>query len=221
MTDDALVTEDRPIAIGVVLAGGASTRMGADKASLVVDGEPLGARAARCLGAVCRRVVIASGDGRRLGSLRWPQVADAVGDVGPLGGVLAALELADSGDDVVAVVAVDLPHADASLLVALEVQLRRRGASVVAPRHAGTLQPLHSVWRARTADGLRGYLERGGRSVRGGFDQLDGVAVDVDHLDPAGRFAFNLNRPEDLAALRGSGSRESRPDLSGQGPEVE
>ncbi|MBW3663626.1 MAG: molybdenum cofactor guanylyltransferase [Actinobacteria bacterium] len=211
------MTNDRPIPIGVVLAGGASRRMGSDKASLWLDGELLVVRVARRVASACARVVIASGDGQRLGSLPWTQIADAVDDVGPLGGVLAALELAGSDHDLVAVVAVDLPHADPDVLATLGSELRRRGAAVVAPRHRGRIQPLHAVWRAAARGALRRYLDGGGRSVHGAFDELEGVAVDVDHLDPAGRFTLNLNRPEDLAALGGSVSGQPRPDPPGQG----
>lgn len=191
--------------------------MGSDKASLWLDGEMLVVRVARRVARACARVVVASGDGRRLGSLPWNQIADAVDDVGPLGGVLAGLELAEPDQDLVAVVAVDLPNADPEVLAALGLELRRRRAAVAAPRHAARIQPLHSVWRVDAREALQSYLDGGGRSVHGAFDQLEGVPVDVDHLDPAGRFALNLNRPEDLAALGGAVSREPRPDPPGQG----
>ena len=42
---------------GVLLTGGASRRMGTDKARLVVNGETLAARSARVLTAVCDPVV--------------------------------------------------------------------------------------------------------------------------------------------------------------------
>jgi molybdopterin-guanine dinucleotide biosynthesis protein A len=70
---------------GLMLAGGRSRRMGVDKASFVFDGQRLGTRVARVLGAVCDEILVASGDGERLAWLGLPQVADAEPDRGPLG----------------------------------------------------------------------------------------------------------------------------------------
>ena len=79
---------------GVVLAGGASRRMGRDKALMELDGEPLVARAVRLLSGVCSDVAVASGDGRRLdgAGLGVRQVADVVPDAGPVAGIAAGLE---------------------------------------------------------------------------------------------------------------------------------
>ncbi|HWD09331.1 MAG TPA: molybdenum cofactor guanylyltransferase, partial [Actinomycetota bacterium] len=101
---------------GVILAGGGSRRMGRDKAVLVYEGEPLVVRVARRLASVCDDVVVASGDGARLGDLGpgLAQVADALAGAGPLAGIVAGLEAARQA--LVAVVAVDMPDLDTALL---------------------------------------------------------------------------------------------------------
>lgn len=179
---------------GVVLAGGRSTRMGRDKALLEVDGIALVDRAAATLRQVCGEVLIASGDGARLG--RPGEIADALPDAGPLGGLLAALEAA--AHPLVAVLAVDMPHASAAVLEALAATLD--GADAAVPVVDGRAHPLHAVYATRALAALRAYLERGGRSVMGFLDLIDaracGSAVWAE-ADREGRFATNLNQPGD------------------------
>lgn len=183
----------------VVLAGGASRRMGADKASLDWHGRPLVDHVTARIAPACTRVLIASGDGRRLG--RPGEIADAVTDAGPLGGLLAAMEAADTS--LLAVVAVDLPHADAGVLFALAAAIGEADAAV--PLVEGRLQPLHAVYRTACAGPLRGYLDAGGRAVMGFLDRLSVAEADPEvwsAADPSGRFAVNLNAPEDVARER-------------------
>ncbi|HET9225447.1 MAG TPA: NTP transferase domain-containing protein, partial [Thermoanaerobaculia bacterium] len=74
-----------PRTIGVVLAGGASSRMGRDKALLEIEGETLVSSAARRLGEVCEEVIVADrGRGLLPGS-----VPDGPGQ-GPAAGILGA-----------------------------------------------------------------------------------------------------------------------------------
>src|ERR671916_2240113 len=92
----------RAVLSGLVLAGGRSRRMGADKAILHVDCERLIDRTVRILQSCCAEVLVASGDGRRLSGLEVSQIADAMADTGPLGGLVAGLQVA--AHDLVAVV---------------------------------------------------------------------------------------------------------------------
>lgn len=178
----------------MVPAGGRSTRMGADKALLPVDGVALVDRVAAVLREVCDEVLIASGDGMRLA--RPGEIADAVPDAGPLGGLLAAMEAA--AHPLLAVVAVDMPHANAAVLKALAEALGEADAAL--PVVEGRAHPLHAVYATRTAARLRAYLEDGGRSVMGFLASLkvrDCGPEIWGEADPGGRFAINLNRPGD------------------------
>jgi molybdopterin-guanine dinucleotide biosynthesis protein A len=182
---------------GVVLAGGASRRMGRDKALIDFEGEPLAVRVARRLAEACDDVVVASGDGRRLAWLGLPQVADVVPGAGPLAGIVAGLESARL--PLVAVVAVDMPYVHAGVLLALAGAWA--GEPAMVPLIAGRLEPLHAVYSAAAAGELRSRLEAGQRSVHEALRAL-GVRVvpgaDLAGEDPGCRFALSLNRPEDL-----------------------
>jgi molybdopterin-guanine dinucleotide biosynthesis protein A len=171
--------------------------MGGDKATVRFEGERLAERASRLLRQVCGDVVVASGDGRRLGWLGLPQVADPIPDAGPLAGIVAGLEAART--DLVAVVAVDMPFASPGVLRLLAERIGDRPAAV--PLTLEGTQPLHAVYARAAAPTLRAALEAGERSVRRAVDALGALVVEPGEwraVDPTGRFAWNVNRPEDL-----------------------
>jgi molybdenum cofactor guanylyltransferase len=182
---------------GLLLAGGRSTRMGTDKATLTIAGVSLAERVAAVLTSCCESVLVASGDGRRLAWLGLPQVADVTPDAGPLAGIVAGLEAAETA--LVAVCAVDLPEASAAVLRALEAVWS--GEPCVVPEVDGRLQPLHAVWSRAAAPALRAELDDGHRSVLRAVAHLGGRVAGPPVWAPAdatGRFARNVNRPEDL-----------------------
>lgn len=188
-----------PALTGAVLAGGRSRRMGQDKALLVVDSEPLVVRVARRLEAVCDRVVIA-GDSHSLDGLGYPRITDAAADVGPLGGIVAALEVAAT--PLVAVVAVDMPFAAPSVLA----QLARTwtGQAAVVPVVSGRVQPLHGVYATGRSADFRRCMEMGMHRLSDVLTEVGARAVNQSVWGcaaPDGSFATNVNRPEDFAAL--------------------
>lgn len=80
--------------IGVVLAGGKSSRMGRDKATLELAGEPLLHRARNVLlAAGCSRVLLSG-----LPRPNWSDeaVPDLAPDSGPVGGIISALQSAST-----------------------------------------------------------------------------------------------------------------------------
>jgi molybdopterin-guanine dinucleotide biosynthesis protein A len=182
---------------GVLVAGGPGRRMGADKAHLPFRGEPLAARCARLLSEVCDQVIVASGDGRRLAWLGLPQVADVMPGRGPLGGLVAGLEA--SGRPMVAALAADMPFASPALFRLLAGLLGDQDAAVPVTERGP--EPLHAVYAAAAAGTLRVELEAGRLALHQALDVLRVRWVDREGwepVDPNGRFAVNLNRPEDF-----------------------
>ena len=102
-----------PAAIGgFVLAGGRSSRMGRDKATLDLGGKPLVARAVEKLRRVCAEVKVLSGDPGL--EAYAPVVRDLHADCGPMGGMEAALS--SSGFDWNLFLPVDVPFLPAAYL---------------------------------------------------------------------------------------------------------
>jgi molybdopterin-guanine dinucleotide biosynthesis protein A len=115
---------------GVLLTGGASTRMGCDKATLVVQGETLAARAARILSAVCAPVVEVG-----FGVTGLPVVREEPAGSGPVA-ALAAGAGALGGLPVV-LLACDMPNVSEAIVRMLA---EWPGKGTVVPIAGGRLQ---------------------------------------------------------------------------------
>jgi len=173
-----------PRTIGVVLAGGASTRMGRDKALLEIGGETLVASAARRLGEVCGEVLIAdAGRGLLPGS-----IPDGAGQ-GPAAGILGAAR-ARPGERLL-VLAVDLPRVPVALLE----ELARADADLAIPRWEAGLEPLCALYGPAAIEALAERVGRGQLDLRT-LPETPGLRV--VYLERAGEVFLNLNRPEDL-----------------------
>lgn len=126
---------DRLPCVGVVLAGGRSSRMGRDKALLDWHGRPLLERQL----AVLREAGV--DDARVSGHRpRYRGVADALPGAGPLGG-LAGIAGALDGDAELLVIPVDMPLLQATLLR----RLRDERPQARCLRFAGHVLPMR--WR--------------------------------------------------------------------------
>jgi molybdopterin-guanine dinucleotide biosynthesis protein A/rhodanese-related sulfurtransferase len=181
---------------GAVLCGGRSSRMGVDKAFLVVDGRPLVVTVTAALrGAGAGAVRAVGGDAANLIGLGIDPVEDRWPGDGPLGGIATALGRAGRFD-LVAVLACDLPGATAAgvrrIVTALDAAPL---AGVAVPVVDGRREPLFAAWRPSVAAPVVTRLFRAGeRAVHRVLDAAG--AVEVTGFDPAE--VRNVNRPADL-----------------------
>jgi molybdopterin-guanine dinucleotide biosynthesis protein A len=188
------------MAAAAVLAGGASRRMGRDKATLAVGGVELAALALAAAARVAHPVVLVAPEGHPARRIAAPAVADP--GLGPLAALAAALAALDA--EHVLVLAADHPGLRTGLLAHL-VGLAPRGEAV-ACRRGPRLEPLVAVYaRAPALAAARARLAEpaGDRSLLGLLAGLDTVVVEEPEwrpLDPDGRSFVDLDDPADLAA---------------------
>jgi len=184
-----------------ILAGGNSTRMGTDKAFVMLDGRTLLARALD----VCRTITSEArivGDRKKFAPFA-SVVEDVFPECGPLGGIHAALRT--SGTDLNVVLAVDLPFVSSALLHFLIAQARKYGAMVTVPRAGKGWQPLCAVYRRIFADAAETALRAGRYKIDALFEDAVTHAVGEEELRSAGfspEVFRNLNTPEELADAR-------------------
>jgi molybdopterin-guanine dinucleotide biosynthesis protein A len=128
---------------GFILVGGASSRMGTDKGSLLLEGRTFVQRIAEELQVVADSVTLVGKDSGNLG-LNLPKAPDIYENWGALGGVHAALSASQSPWSII--VACDLPYVTAGLFAHLAA-LREGFEAVAAIQKDGRPQPLAALYR--------------------------------------------------------------------------
>jgi molybdopterin-guanine dinucleotide biosynthesis protein A len=204
------VTAPRRLA-GLVLCGGASTRMGREKALLPVEGRPLVLHVAGLLERAADPVYLGPGRLGRLGELGYREVEDATPGSGPLGGLVAGL--AASPHPLLAVLAVDMPFASPELFTYLADLYR--GEDAVVPLFDSRPEPLHAVYARSALPALQSSLAEGELALHSALERLRVRWVDKGEwrrADPSGRFAFNLNIDDDFARFQETGRWASAPE---------
>jgi molybdopterin-guanine dinucleotide biosynthesis protein A len=126
---------------GFVLAGGRSSRMGKDKALVLLRGRPLLEHALEVLRRAGLSGLIA-GERSPLAEFA-PVLADSLPDKGPLGGICAAMAAAQA--HWVVFIPVDQPLIPPSLITCLLEEARKARAAVTLPSLAGFAETFPAV----------------------------------------------------------------------------
>lgn len=186
----------------IILAGGASRRMGANKALLPVgDGNPLIAHVVQHLRPLSDDLLLVTNTPELYGDLDIRHTKDHFTGKGPLAGLHAGL-LAARRDWALAV-ACDMPLVDHRLVRYMTAL--SQGYEAVVPRRGTALEPLHALYskaclpaieKRLTADDLR--LISFYADVRIRYVEAEEIAV----FDPQGRSFSNANTPEDWRQLK-------------------
>ncbi len=203
--------------VGLVLAGGRAGRFGADKLAVELAGRPLLHHALAAIAAVTDRVMVSlAHDAAQppLPDVGRPieLVRDRSGDLGPLAGLAAALEvIAPAGDRRLLVVPGDAPSVPAPLLRGLLRALDDADAAVLAD--GDDWRPLPCAVRTSAAGAPA--LERlagPDRSLRGVLRALRPsiVAEAVWRAwDPEGAWRDDIDEPADIARAAARGHQEA------------
>ena len=218
-------------AVGIVLAGGRSSRLGAvplppgGKAAIAFDGTSLLARVVEAVAGAVDRVLVVAAPGQPLPPLD-PEV-DIVRDAAPGTGPLAAIR-----DGLVAA-ARRTPLPWVAFVTSCDVPLLRRdvvrllvargldtGALWVVPDWEGHPQVLLSVVALDLLPAIDAHLAAGRRDPRGLLHRLEATAperivrvseAELAAVDAGGDSVRDVDTPADLERLRGRGIPPSAP----------
>ncbi|MGB9673983.1 MAG: molybdenum cofactor guanylyltransferase [Anaerolineales bacterium] len=186
----------------VIQAGGESRRMGRDKALVPFLGQPLIQRVLERLRHIADEHIITTNHPANYRFLGLPLITDIFPGRGALGGLYTALQAARY--PYVAIVACDMPFANAQLFKMMFEILEKSKADAVIPQWQEGNEPFHAVYRKETS------LPLVKEAIEEGYWRADAwygsanirflSAQEVMLVDPQGLTFRNVNTPEELAA---------------------
>jgi molybdopterin-guanine dinucleotide biosynthesis protein A len=176
--------------VGLVLAGGQSSRMGRDKAELILDSERLVDRAISLLKSTgCKKVILSGADG----------LADRYHKGGPLSGIDAAVSTLTDATKML-VIPVDMPNLTTCLLQILLQQTQAKAGVYFSSQPL----PFYLTISSELRDHLRNVLEDND-SNRSLFNMFRVLGLSELPLPKNTKALFdNCNTPEQFTAMGGS-----------------
>jgi len=192
---------------GLVLAGGKSTRMNRDKASLSYHGKPQVEHCCELLSKYCEKVFV-SNRAEQTGEPAQqiaPQIHDRFTGFGPMGGILSALKAHPKAAWLA--LACDLPYVDDEALQAL---LRGRDphklATAFISENDGFPEPLCAVYEPKSIFRMLHFLGLGYHCPRKVLINSDSNVL----KQPAAHVMTNVNSPEEYAEAQRVLAKEGR-----------
>ena len=185
---------------GIILAGGKSSRMNADKASLVCGDRPLIEIVAAELLQVCSKLIIVRGE-NNYQITQALSVSDLIPECGPLGGIYTGLTYSKTNYNMI--VACDMPKISAPLVRFLAEQAK--GYQVVVPCQNGYYEPLAAIYHKNCIPVLAEAMEQGVRKVTACYPKLKVNAIAENALASElglQNLFVNLNTPQEWELYR-------------------
>ena len=196
-----------------IQAGGNSRRMGEDKGQKLFLGYPLIQRVVERLAPIAIEILVTTNRPADYAFLNLRLVPDLIPGRGALGGLYTALTSA--AFPIVAVVACDMPFANAALLEAEVRLLIEEDVDVVVPRSIEGLEPMHAVYRGATClPVVKAAIQANQLKIIDWFSSVHVRELSLDEvaaIDPAGLAFRNVNTPEEFS--QAEWLAQTKPDL--------
>jgi len=203
-----------PALFGLVLAGGASTRMRTDKAALQYHGRPQLRWAFELAMKVCTASFVSVRPDQRDDATRasFPQIVDRQPGIGPIAGISAAL--LEHPKAAWLVLACDLPFlTEPTLQHLIAKRDLHKVATAYRSAHDGLPEPLCAIWEPAAREPLLAYIATGKQCPRKFLINSNTALLDLpeqqalDNVNTVEEFdsATAALRPQDKVARPGTG----------------
>ncbi|MDQ7005179.1 MAG: molybdenum cofactor guanylyltransferase [Ghiorsea sp.] len=182
----------------VILTGGESQRMGADKAMVLLDGKPLLTHVLEQITPLFSQVLLSVHQLRSdVQYQTYKQVVDDAEGRGPMLGIKRGLE--EVTTDWVFVMACDMPFVCTALIQALAKQ--RASFDAVVPYALDRPQPLFGFYAKTCLPKMEARMQQGQRSMMRLLAELDTYVMpdqQVQQIDPELKSLMSLDTVEDV-----------------------
>lgn len=175
--------------------------MGRNKALMPFLGRPLIEHIIDQFQPIASELIINTNDPDPFEYLGLQLVADVVKDVGALGGLYTAMVTAKN--DLVALIACDMPFASAQLSMEQVKIMAREGVDVVIPETDDGLEPFHALYRRKAClQPIENMIATGNRRMVSWFSSVNVRKMHLDEIVLATGdqpVFMNVNTPEEFS----------------------
>jgi len=183
-----------------IQAGGQSSRMGEDKALKTFLGQPLIQRVVNNFQHIADEIIITTNHPDDYSFLNLRLIPDLKPGRGALGGLYTAI--ASAAHPIVAVIACDMPFANATLIEAMNRLVVEEEADVVITKSEYGYEPLHAVYRRKIClPAIESAIDADQWKVIAWFPQVKVrvlIPEEIKSHDPTGLAFWNVNTPEEF-----------------------
>lgn len=180
---------------GIILAGGASSRMGNDKGLCNYKGKPLIFYAINVLNTICDDIIISSNNPESYSSFGYKIVADEIKKIGPLGGIYSCLKYSQTTDNLI--ISCDMPHLTSELMYSL-LSFSAQYDIVVSQHVNSYYEPLAGYYSSNVTPVIERFIKIKDYKLLNLFEKVKFKSIPIEDL-PGGASQFkNFNTPIDL-----------------------
>ena len=174
----------------ILLAGGKSSRMGQDKGLLFHRGKRLVEHVLDACQKITSHIFISTNNAE-YEIFGYPLIADKYRDIGPIGGIHAALAATETEDNIFC--PCDMPEIQSEILEQF-LKKKEGNSAVVATGSTGKLFPVLGYYRKSALEIVENQIEKGNYKLEDLIIALAAEKVIV----PDDKILSNINYPEDL-----------------------
>jgi molybdopterin-guanine dinucleotide biosynthesis protein A len=186
---------------GVLLAGGRSRRMGADKALIKLKGKELYTFGLELLSGFCEDILISAPEGL-VHHDTYPVISDEFPGKGPMGGIVTCMKKAIHPWCLI--LSCDMPFMDPQIIRLL---IREMENDYCVPcGKSGHPEPLAGIYSRNLTGLFEEMIHTGDLKIQNLLTRSKGRIIDLNEqgIDP-GRSFFNINTPGDLRKAEWTG----------------